>query len=109
MVRGKGLADKVEKACIRCRARKLELVQQQAGDLSPERVSVGSKSFTWICLDFLGPTVVKAMVNKRATMKVWPLLFVCQSTGAVHLQVAHGYGTVPFLLQWEHFVAPGTR
>ena len=38
-------------------------------------------------------------------MKVWPLLCVCQSTGAVHLQIAHGYDTVPFLLQWEHFVA----
>ena len=70
VVKGKNLAVKVERECIKCRARKAVLCQQQTGDLPPERFSVGSKPFPCICLDFLGPTVVKAMVNKRATMKV---------------------------------------
>ena len=38
-------------------------------------------------------------------MKVWPLIFVCQSTGAVHCEVMHDYGTQAFLLQWEKFTA----
>ena len=40
--------------------------------------------FTYICLDLMGPVEVPAMVNYRAKMKVWPLVIVCQSTGAVH-------------------------
>ena len=78
VVRGKRLANKVEREGDICKARKLELVQQQTGDLTLERFSVGSKPFTWICL---GPTVVKAMVNKRGTMKVWPLDWGGPSTG----------------------------
>ena len=38
-------------------------------------------------------------------MKVWPLLFVCQVTVAVHCEVMHSYGMPAFLLQWSRFVA----
>ena len=75
------------------------------GDLPIERCTPDVKPFTWICLDFLGPILVKAMVNKRAYMKVWPLIFVCQATTAVHLEVAHDYGTDAFLLQFHRYAA----
>ena len=38
-------------------------------------------------------------------MKVWPLLFVCQATGAMHLEVMHDYGTEALQLQWDRFIA----
>ena len=57
---------------------------QQMGALLEERLNFESKPFHSVCLDLLGPIVVKSMVNKRASMKVWPLLFVCQSTGAIY-------------------------
>jgi hypothetical protein len=38
-------------------------------------------------------------------MKVWPLVIVCQATGALHTAVAHDYSTDAFLLQWDHFTA----
>ena len=66
---------------------------------------MGTKPFMYICLDFLGLTLVNSMTNKQATMKVWPLLMVCQSTGAVHMEVSHNYGTEVFLLQFDHYVA----
>ena len=75
------------------------------GALPEERCLPGAKPFSAICLDLLGPVVVKAMVNKRSNMKVWPLLFVCQATGAMHFEVMHDYGTGGLLLQWDHFVA----
>ena len=62
------------------------------GNLPEERIAVGT-------------ILVRSMVNKRAHMKVWPILFVCQSTGALHIQVAHDYGKAAFLLQYDHFVA----
>ena len=61
------------------------------GNLSEERINPNSKPFTDICLDLLDPTMVKVMTNKRAHMKVWPILFVCQATGALHVQVAQDY------------------
>ena len=58
-----------------------------------------------MALDLIGPTLISAMVKKRAEMKVWPLVITCFSTGAVHLLVMHDYSTQAFLLQLEHFVA----
>jgi hypothetical protein len=99
------LAEKVERDCVRCQARKADLCEQRMGDLPKERVSPGTPPFTAVCLDLLGPVTVKDMVTKRTTMKVWPILMVCQGTGAVHTQLCHNYGTQAFLLQWENFTA----
>ena len=63
-----------------------------------------SKKSTNVCLDLLGPTLVKGIVNKRSTMKVWPLIFVYQATGAIHLSVMHDYGTQAFLLQYTGYI-----
>ena len=73
------------------------------GQLPLERIQPGSPPFSNICLDLLGPIKVRAMTNKRATMKVWPIIFVCQATGATHYEVMHDYGTEAFLLQWRHY------
>ena len=45
------------------------------------------------------------MVNKKAEMKCWPCLFVCQTTGAVHCELMADYGTEAFLLQWSRFTS----
>ena len=103
--RGAKLASSVERECLVCKARKAEACQQRMGNLPEERIAVGTKPFTFVCLDLMGPILVRSMVNKRAHMKVWPILFVCQSTGALHIQVAHDYGKAAFLLQYDHFVA----
>ena len=93
------------KECVYCRAKHPKLQSQQMGALPVERLSFESRPFQSVCLDLLGPTMVRAMTNKRATMKVWPIIFVCQSTGAVHCEVMHDYGTQAFLLQWNKFTA----
>merc|ERR1712120_68975 len=105
VLKGRYLARKVVKNCVYCRAKHAKLQTQQMGALPVERLDMGSRPFQSICLDLLGPTLVRAMTNRRATMKVWPILFVCQSTGAVHCEVMHDYGTRAFLLQWERYTA----
>merc|ERR1711951_338174 len=105
ILKGRYLARKVVKSCVYCRMKHAKLQTQQMGALPVERLDVGSRPFQSICLDLLGPTLVRAMTNRRATMKVWPILFVCQSTGAVHCKLMHGYGTQAFLLQWYRFTA----
>ena len=46
------------------RAKAAILSTQRMGNLPEERISPNSKPFTAICLDLLGPTMVKAMTNK---------------------------------------------
>ena len=103
--KGRYLARKVVSKCVHCWATAAQVQRQRMGALPPERCHPGVKPFSAICLDLLGPVVVKAMVNKRSHMKVWPLLFVCQATGAMHLEVMHDYGTEALLLQWDRFFA----
>ena len=72
--------------------------------LPPERVTPGSPPFTNVCLDLLGPTLAKGVINKNSTMKVWLLISVYQATGAIHLIVMHDYGIQAFLLQYAVYI-----
>ena len=47
-------------------------------DLPAERYSSGFWLFTWICLDYIGPAIVRVMTNEQSQIKVYPLIFVCQ-------------------------------
>ena len=38
-------------------------------------------------------------------MKVWPLIFVCQATGAIHLSIMHDCGTKALLLQYTGYIS----
>ena len=102
---GGKLAKRIANGCVYCRRKEAKLVEQRMGQLPKERVAVGSPPFVGVCLDLMGPMEVRGVVNKRSTMKVWPLLFVCQATGALHISLMHDYGTEAFILQYRSFVA----
>ena len=53
----------------------------------------------------MAPIWCKSMVNSRALMKVYPVIFVCLQTAATHILCAHNYGADAFLVQWAHFTA----
>ena len=59
--------------------------------------------FTTVSLDMMDP--VDCKVNKRAHMKVYPMVFACQETGALHTEVAHEGSTAAFLLSYNHFTS----
>ena len=61
--------------------------------------------WTFISLDFSGPVKVKGVVNTRARLKCWIVVYVCRSTKAVELLAMCGYDTQSFLLKHEEFVA----
>ena len=105
IVRGRKLAAKVASSCVYCRKRDAELLKQRMGQLPIERAAIYSSPFAGVCLDLMGPVLVKGVVNARAQKKVWPVLFVCQATGALHICLMHDYGTQAFLLQYRSFVA----
>ena len=99
IVNAKYLAKKVIHACIRCRYIRKSLEMQKMAVL-PESIQVQCPPFTNIGLDLCGPHTVKAMTNKRATMKVWIVLFLCLNTKAISIELAPGYSTKDFLLAY---------
>ena len=64
----------------------------------------GSKPFT-VCLELMENVIVRMLGNKKAKMRVYPLILMCRATGTVHAQVACDHSTSAFLVQWDHFVA----
>ena len=67
----------------------------------PDSVQVQCPPFTNIGLDLCGPFVVKAMTNKRATMKAWVTIFLCLNTKAISMELAPGYATKDFMLAYQ--------
>ena len=102
--RGKQLAKKVERSCLKCIRDKKRTQTQQMADLPVEKFEV-CHPWTNVCVDLSGHIEVKAMTNARSKMKTYPLVIGCLNTGAVAIQLMHAYSTAAFILQWEHFVA----
>ena len=61
--------------------------------------------FTNIQVHLAGDIKVQAMCNSRATVKTYPVIFVCMNTGFMNLGLMHAYDTAAFLLQYEHHCA----
>ena len=104
IVNAKKLAKHVIKQCIRCRFIR-KLLEQQKISVLPDFVQIQCPPFTHVGLDLCGPHTVKAMTNKRATMKVWVVILLCLNTKAVSIELAPGYSTNDFLLAYQTFVS----
>ena len=61
--------------------------------------------FCWQNDDLCGPYVVKAMNNKRSSLKKWPVIFACFNTGAISIHLVFGYRTKEFLVICKLFVS----
>ena len=54
-------------------------------------------------VDIFGPNKAYSSANKRATIKVWFLIFCCCTTGAVDIRVLEDYSTDAFILGFIRF------
>ena len=104
IVNGRKLATKICKSCVRCRYLRKLLQNQKMADL-PDTLQCPAPPFTNVGLDLLGPITIKAMVNKRARMKVWVVIFICLNTKAVSMELAPGYSTNDFMLAYSSYVS----
>ena len=84
IAQGRKLAHSAATRCLYCRTKQRKRIEQLMGKLPPERTTYGSQTFAAVNIDLFGPYKCKSMVNSRAHMKTWPLLVVCQATGAIH-------------------------
>ena len=54
-------------------------------------------------VDIFGPMNSYSNVNKRATVKMWFVVFCCCSTGAVDVKTMEDYTTESFILAFTRF------
>ena len=54
-------------------------------------------------VDLCGPFNAFSFVNKRATIKIWYVVFCCCTTGAVDCKLMEDYSTDSFLLAFIRF------
>ena len=81
------LARKIMNTYPECWRRYKVFLNQREGELPDKKMFMGYPLFTLTSINFLGPHKVKAMTNARSQMKVWPVVFGCLSTGAVHIKL----------------------
>ena len=109
IVRGRTQSDKVAKNCLKCVRKMKTMMEQQMGDLPVERTNFPDKPWSSTSLDLLGSYEVRAMNNQRSKRKCYPVVCCCMVTGALHVELAHDYGTDAFLCAYSSFVALRSR
>ena len=111
IVNAKKLAKRIVNNCLRCRFLR-KLLQGQKMSVLPDYVQIQCPPYTNIGLDLTGPITVKSMTNKRATMKIWVVIFLCLNTKSVCMELSPGYSTADFLCAYDLHTsqhgAPGT-
>ena len=102
IIGGRSLITTMKSACERCRF----LLKNEV------KVAMGPKDFSNLCIapafyntqvDLCGPFDSYSNVNKRATIKIWFVVFCCSTTGAVDVRVMEDYSTDSFILAFIRF------
>ena len=112
IAQGRKLAHSAYTSWLYCRTKQRKKIEQMMGKLPAERTTFGSQTFAAVNIDLFGHYKCKAMVNSRAHMKTWPLLVVCQATGAIHVELLHvavSETESPDTWNWGEVEAKATR
>ena len=102
ILNGRFLAKEVGKYCIRCRIRNKARMKALMGPLGEENLKI-APAFYSSQVDIFGPYSSYSNVNKRATIKVWFVVYCCCVTGAVDVKIMEDYSTESFLLAFIRF------
>ena len=105
IVKARPLADKIARECKRCPLIWKSFQQQQLGLLPPERLRLQEKPWSATAIDLFGPYKVPIIPKSRTQVKVWPIVFGCLNTGALHCEVAASYGADSFLAAYTCFTS----
>lgn len=92
--------------CVTCVRFRAKSTQQRMADLPNERVQP-YRAFRQVAVDFAGPITMKEKISGRNNkyIKGYIAVFVCLSTRAVHLEVAHDLSTNTFIASLQRLIA----
>ena len=102
IIGGRSLVKTIQKACIKCRILHKKGVKVAMGPVGRENSKI-APPFFFCQIDLCGPFNAYSPVNKRATVKIWIVVFCCTVTGAIDCRVMENYNSDSFVLAFIWF------
>ena len=102
IIGGRKLAISIKRGCKRCRILNKESIEIAMGPIQDVNLCIAPVFFA-SQIDIFGPFKSFSNANKRATIKVWFLLFCCCTTGAIDIRVMEDYSTESVVLAFIRF------
>ena len=102
IIGGRELVKRVRKGCVKCRLLHKQGLRIAMGPIPDESLKI-APVFYYCQTDICGPYNAFSPANKRATLKVYFVVFVCTVTGAVDVRVMENYTTESFILAFSRF------
>ena len=102
IIGGRSLVKGMKKACPRCRYLEKKGVRVAMGPVSDDNLRVAPAFY--VCqVDICGHFSAYSPAKKRATLKVWYVVFCCTVTGATDCRVMEDYSADGFVLAFVRF------
>ena len=102
IIGGRSLVKGMKKACPRCRFLEKRALRIAMGPVPDDALRVAS-AFYVSQVDITGPFSAFSPANKRATLKVWFVVFCCSVTGATDCRIMEDYSTDGFIMAFIRF------
>ena len=102
IIDGHSLVAKFKESCQRCRYLNKKAIDMAMGPVSLTNMMIAPAFY--ICqADLAGPFNAFSYHNKRTTIKVWLVVFVCTTTSATNIKTLESYNTSSFLQAFMRF------
>ena len=102
IIGGRSLVKSIKKLCAKCRLLHKKGVKVAMGPVSDDSLRIAPPFFV-SQVDICGHFSAYSPANKRATLKVWVVVFCCSVTGAVDCRVMEDYSADGFLMSFSRF------
>ena len=102
IIEGRTLVKSMKTSCAKCRILQKKGVRVAMGPVGENNLKI-APPFNLCQVDLCGPFSAYSPVNKRATLKIWLVVFCCTVTGAVDSRVMENYTTETFISAFVRF------
>ena len=102
ILEGKPIVKQFRLECPRCRFLQKRAIEVAMGPVADDHLKV-APPFYVSQVDLFGPFSSYSNINKRASAKIWFVIFCCVVTGGVQIKVMEDYSTTSFVLAFIRF------
>ena len=102
IIEGRSIVKAVKKSCERCRYLEKRTVAVSMGPVSRHNLTIAPTYFA-SQVDLAGPFLSYSNHNKRATVKIWLVIFCCAVTSSTNIKVMEDYSTTSFIQAFTRF------
>ena len=99
---GCSIVKNIKRLCQRCRYLKKKTIDIIMGPVSEYNLKI-APAFYITQVDLTGPFKAYSKLNKRATLKIWLVVFCCATTTAINIKVMEDYSTTAFIQAFTRF------